>query len=342
MLRVISQRALNRWQFINQINKQDISISGFISNATSLKQQQQKSLFRTLQLLGKQQTNIRFFTTTTTTATTATATLTKGTQSQSSLWRVFIRPHYYENKPKLSQALKQQQNPFRRFGQRLDNNPNQVLYTVIGINLGVFFFWQYAINCYRQFGDSSWLSFMSANFLNSREAIEQGRYHTLLTSAFSHNRIGHLGLNMMVLYSMGQGAIEAIGASRFLLLYAGAGIMASLFTQAYRKYIRPTLVKKQFFAGSEQFSSLGASGAVMGITTFYACAFPRTTFLLFFIIPMPAIALVGGVAAYDIYQAYTLKNEVVDSAAHIGGATYGAAYWFLRVRPLLKAGRWRL
>lgn len=34
---------------------------------------------------------------------------------------------------------------------------------------------------------------------------------------------------------------------------------------------------------------------------------PRTTFLLFFVIPMPAIAVVLGVAGYDFYQAFTLK-----------------------------------
>lgn len=32
----------------------------------------------------------------------------------------------------------------------------------------------------------------------------------------------------------------------------------------------------------------------------------------------------------------------MDSAAHIGGAAYGAGYWLLRVRPLLRAGRWRV
>ncbi|KAI8142899.1 hypothetical protein BJV82DRAFT_612667 [Fennellomyces sp. T-0311] len=311
MLRVISERAFLRWQPVKQIRNTS-KFDGFFD--TSLQWRQ----------------GPRFF---------ASAATIKPKEP---LWRVFIRPHYYE-KPKLSQALKQQQSPWRQLGRRINNtNPNTILYGVIGTNVAVYFMWQYAISSYRQFGDSSWLNFMAGNFMNSREAIQQGRYHTLLTSAFSHKDLSHLGLNMLVLYSMGQAALEAIGASRFLLLYAGAGITASLATQGYHKYIRPMLERKRFFAGRERFGALGASGAVMGITAFYACAFPRTTFLLFFIIPMPAIALVGGVAAYDIYQAYTLKNEVVDSAAHIGGAAYGAAYWFLRVKPLLKAGRWRV
>ncbi|KAI7875195.1 rhomboid-domain-containing protein [Lichtheimia hyalospora FSU 10163] len=260
-------------------------------------------------------------------------------------WRVLIRPHYYNqpSKSSLSKALQQQRNPIRQFQRRLDNaNPNTVLYALLGVNGAVFLAWQYAINSYKTFGDGRWLNFMAANFMNSTEAFKHGRFHTLLTSAISHRDLGHLGLNMLVLYSMGQAAIEALGASRFLLLYSGAGIAASLATLAYRQYLRPMLERKRLVRGNAPFGSLGASGSVMGITTFYACAFPRTTFLLFFVIPMPAIAVVLGVAGYDFYQAFTLKNEIVDSAAHLGGTAYGAAYWFLRVKPLLRAGRWRV
>ena len=39
---------------------------------------------------------------------------------------------------------------------------------------------------------------------------------------------------------------------------------------------------------------------------------------------------------------YIIQSGIIDSAAHVGGAAYGLGYWFLRVRPLLKAGRWRV
>ncbi|KAI9495163.1 hypothetical protein BDB00DRAFT_760466 [Zychaea mexicana] len=273
MLRVISQRALAQWQQPVKRAHSSTSFDGFFANTAwrPCGRQQQQSFSRggpSAFLLVQH----RFFTSS---AEAATTTKTTATQQQlNTIWRVYIRPHYYNNgKSKLSQALNQQRNPFRQFGRRLnDVNPNSVLYSVIGANVAVFFMWQYAINCYRQFGDGSWLNFMRANFVNSREAIQHGYYHTLLTSAFSHKDMGHLGLNMLVLYSMGQAAIEAIGASRFLLLYAGAGIAGSLATQAYQKWIRPQLVKKSFFSGRRQFGGLGASGSVMGITAFYACA----------------------------------------------------------------------
>lgn len=34
---------------------------------------------------------------------------------------------------------------------------------------------------------------------------------------------------------------------------------------------------------------------------------PKATFLVFFIVPMPAVAVVGLYAAYDIYKASTLN-----------------------------------
>lgn len=40
---------------------------------------------------------------------------------------------------------------------------------------------------------------------------------------------------------------------------------------------------------------------------------PRATFLVFFIVPMPAIAVVGLFAAYDIYKASTLNVSLYDN-----------------------------
>ncbi|KAG2236848.1 hypothetical protein INT48_002661 [Thamnidium elegans] len=245
--------------------------------------------------------------------------------------RTYIRPHYYNIKEPttLTKALKEQRNPFNQLGRKLNNiEPKKVLWTVIGTNVSVYLLWQYSINTYKTFGDDSWLAFMVKNFMSSPANLEQGRIHTLLTSAFSHKSLDHLGINMLVLYTIGQGVMEAVGASRFLLFYAGAGVTASLAAIAYRKYIRPKLEKGYGKPASDDKNFLGSLGA-------------SATFLVFFVIPMPAIAVVGLFASYDIYKASTLSNSIIDSAGHIGGAAYGVGYWFLRVKPMLKAGRWR-
>ncbi|ORX54382.1 hypothetical protein DM01DRAFT_1286931 [Hesseltinella vesiculosa] len=153
-------------------------------------------------------------------------------------------------------------------------DPNKVLWGVIGTNVAIYGVWQYGISNYRQFGDPGCLQFMLRHFMNSPEAWQNGRWHTLLTSAFSHKDLDHLGINMLVLYSMGQGVLQAIGNSRFLLLYAGAGVAGSLATIFYRKYIRPSLERSRgrHALDNPTMGSLGASGSVMGLTTFFACA----------------------------------------------------------------------
>jgi membrane associated rhomboid family serine protease len=51
-------------------------------------------------------------------------------------------------------------------------------------------------------------------------------------------------------------------------------------------------------------STMGASGAVMGTTAFFATVFPRATFLIFGIVPCPAWLCVGGLFLYDAAQTY--------------------------------------
>lgn len=74
---------------------------------------------------------------------------------------------------------------------------------MIGVNLSVFSAWQYAIGSLRQFRDPQWLQFMNNNFVVSPANISEGRLITLITSAFSHLALPHLGINMIVLYSIG-------------------------------------------------------------------------------------------------------------------------------------------
>lgn len=182
-----------------------------------------------------------------------------------------IRPHYYnESNGSLSKALQRQNNPFHKFGRRLNNtSPNVIIWTVIGTNVSVFLMWQYAISSYQQFQDPRWLKFMMKNFMVHLDSVSSGRWHSLLAASVSHKDTTHLGVNMLVLYTMGMGVIEAVGASRFLLLYAASGIASSLAHIGYQKYILPKLQKRPL---PQTIGSLGASGSVMGITTFFACA----------------------------------------------------------------------
>jgi membrane associated rhomboid family serine protease len=79
--------------------------------------------------------------------------------------------------------------------------------------------------------------------------LDQGEWYRLITAAFLHASLIHLGLNMLVLWFVGTPVEMAIGRGRFLALYIVSGLAGS--------------------AGAVIFSpnavTVGASGAIFGI-----------------------------------------------------------------------------
>jgi hypothetical protein len=49
------------------------------------------------------------------------------------------------------------------------------------------------------------------------------------------------------------------------------------------------------------------SGAVYALASFFAFAAPRSQFLLFFVVPMPAWACIGAIACFDVYNTFTRR-----------------------------------
>lgn len=56
---------------------------------------------------------------------------------------------------------------------------------------------------------------------------------------------------------------------------------------------------------------------------FYGALFPTQQFLLFFVLPLPAWAMIGGIFAYDAYGAIFRPGSGTDSAGHVGGILAG-------------------
>lgn len=57
------------------------------------------------------------------------------------------------------------------------------------------------------------------------------------------------------------------------------GVVSSAISLAFSRFSTPQ---------NPWYQSHGASGAVYGTIAFFAAAYPRTTFLLFFVVPVPA------------------------------------------------------
>ncbi|KAI9101036.1 hypothetical protein DFS34DRAFT_612968 [Phlyctochytrium arcticum] len=209
--------------------------------------------------------------------------------------------------------------------QRFDRlfTPQSVVYGIIGINVGVFLLWQYAIGNTKTYGDLNLLRFMQNNFLVSSDAVlRAGRWWTLITSNFSHNEAIHLFVNMFVLYNFGPAVIDIIGSRQFLALYMAAGLVSSLASVLHSK----------MSPARSHTSTLGASGAITGCTLVFAATYPRVPIYLFMVIPVPAALAIGGFVAYDVFRGVTGTGGRTDTAAHIGGAMAGFAYWWFKVR----------
>ncbi|GAA5953930.1 hypothetical protein JCM21900_003056 [Sporobolomyces salmonicolor] len=196
---------------------------------------------------------------------------------------------------------------------------------LIVLNVSVFAAWQYGEQLAVRFRDASWLRFLHHNFTVSWQNVSQGRIWTLVTSAFSHEGTGHLLVNMASLFFMAPPVMAVLGNVGFLSLYLLSGLAASAFSLAFNHFVTK----------NPNYAAHGASGATYGTISFFACMFPTTTFLLFFVVPVPAWLCVrqvtlSGIFVWDLYGAMTRRSGMTDSAGHVGGITAGILF-FLRL-----------
>lgn len=166
-------------------------------------------------------------------------------------------------------------------------------------------------------------------------------YHRLFSHGFVHADYMHLFFNLFVFYSFGQ-QIElvftqqqyfnivfpdsvfwgkAAGISRFLMLYIGALLFATL----------PSIIKHR---DNDLYRSLGASGAVSAVLIAFILMFPTAKLALFFVIPMPAWA--AGILFF-VFEGYMNKRGGTGIAhdAHIWGAVFGLIFL-----TLIQPGVW--
>jgi membrane associated rhomboid family serine protease len=92
--------------------------------------------------------------------------------------------------------------------------------------------------------------------------FEYGLYHQLLTTMFVHGGIGHILMNMFVLFQFGNMIENHIGTKRFLALYLIGGLLTSVGGLLYMYY------------SGDWGNIIGASGAISAILGWYALRVP--------------------------------------------------------------------
>lgn len=186
--------------------------------------------------------------------------------------------------------------------------PTLVTYVLIGLNLAVFL-WVLA-------GDPGTLTSNSLSQrqidlgLNRRLLEFDHEWYRLVTSGFLHFGIFHIGLNMLLLFQLGQLLEPAIGRVRFGLLYGASLLAGSL----------GVLVVQPNSLGLHG----GASGAVFGLMTAAAVGMHRRGINIF-------STGIGTTLVLNVVLTFAISN--ISIGGHFGGAVAGAVCGYVVLAP---------
>jgi membrane associated rhomboid family serine protease len=138
----------------------------------------------------------------------------------------------------------------------------------------------------------------------------------LVTYAFLHGSLLHIGFNMLALYTFGRDVERLFGSAWYLQYYLVCVVTAALSHLAVTGWM-----------GGPAFPTVGASGGVYGLLLAYGVYFPRRTVILLFPpIPLPARVFVILFAALELYFGVTGTASGIAHFAHLGGMLGG---WLL-------------
>lgn len=167
--------------------------------------------------------------------------------------------------------------------------------------------------------------------------------HQFLTNMFLHDTggISHLLFNMFGLWMFGSVLESYFGAKRFLLFYLICGLGAGAliqFTVPYSAELfsksaaglnaaaeNGVTAKEIMQAYKDQYSVIGASGAIMGIMAAFAYLFPNTQMYVMFIpIPVKAKYVIPVMVLIDLFGGVRqIAGDNIGHFAHLGGALAG-------------------
>lgn len=143
-----------------------------------------------------------------------------------------------------------------------------------------------------------------------------GQWWRLFTALFLHFSLLHIAVNMWALWNIGRLSERLFGHGTFLILYIGAGILASLSSIAWD----PSL------------SSVGASGAIFGIFGSFLAFIARQPHQI------PATIARKYWISTAVFVLFNLLSGAIqpgiDNAAHVGGLLAGFVLGFFLARPL--------
>ncbi|KAI4719191.1 hypothetical protein E4T48_04522 [Aureobasidium sp. EXF-10727] len=220
------------------------------------------------------------------------------------------------------------------------NGVMSTFYVLFGVNALVFG----ALNYAKYTKDWKLEKLLLSNTLLSPASVDQGRWWTIITSAFAHVDPIHFAFNMLSLYNFCSlcAFIPGMSGLHLAAVAGGSAVTGSLGFIYHRKTKIAEAGRGDWQSKTRNYNSaaLGASGAVMGVGALTACLVPNAPMQLMLIpITFPLWVFVAG---YGVVDSYFLNSPTsgIAHAGHLGGLVFGAAYYLamLRKSPM---GVWR-
>lgn len=160
--------------------------------------------------------------------------------------------------------------------------------------------------------------------------------YQFFTYMFMHGSLEHLFFNMFAVWMFGRIMEQTMGEKRFLFYYIVCGLGAGLtqeIVQFVDFYLRGWNDFKQVnLDGSliemgtylNNWTTVGASGAVYGILLSFGMTFPEERMFIFPLpVPIKAKYFVVGYAVIELLSALGQTNDGVAHFAHLGGMLFG-------------------
>ncbi len=189
--------------------------------------------------------------------------------------------------------------------------------------------------------------------------------YQFVTHMFLHSvsNVGHVFMNMFMLWMFGNMLENMWGAKRFLTFYMvtglGAGILYTAVHYAEAMYLQGQLVSAGMsqsdlmnLVTTSRYNSdilnsvgmdvirnyylafntpvIGASGAVYGVLMAFGMLFPNVKIYIYFLFPVKAKWMVLGLGAIEFFQGFQADGSNVAHFAHLGGMLFGyllIKYW---------------
>ena len=183
--------------------------------------------------------------------------------------------------------------------------PTLVTYVLIAINVAVYI-WTVAAD--QSFEGGSRIPHGDYTLALAKPFIQDGQYYRLISSGFLHYSIFHIGMNMLLLFQLGQLLEPAVGRVRFGLLY-----FASLLAGSFGAL----MLQPNGLTG-------GASGAVFGLMAAAAVGLHRRGVNVF-------KTGIGTVLILNLVITFTIPG--ISVGGHLGGAIAGAICGFVILAP---------